>query len=397
MYSPECLKTLHVNNTRYSNVTTHHKDTFEWLWTSPEYVAWSCAERSSLLLIDGKPGSGKSTLVRYFKDHHGSQSYTVGEHAIVSDFFYSRRDGESERSHCNMLRSLLYDILAADESFFIHFQEQFRHLSGEVNGSWPYGTLKSILLACGRHPLKRTLVFIVDAIDESDETDRWDATSFLLQLSTPVSTNCVVKVFLASRPINELQQDPTVTCNCIRLQERNKEDIYKYTDAFLGDQVFCHAQGFKKQAQEYIVQHADGVFLWVSLIRKALVRYASNGRSIAQLMTYLKGLPMEIASYYVLMLEALESGDPDDIRDGRRVLQFCLFSHRAVKLIELDHALAIPGHSLDTGLDTASWEARRPIDIRKRVTHCAGNFVEIRSRRLLGADGKSPVFFDFSV
>lgn len=346
-----------------------------------------------MLFIEGKPGSGKSTLVQYFRDSFGSQS----RDGIVAGFFYSHRDGELERSHYNMLRSLLYDILSADESFFVHFQEAFRRC-GSVTISWPYKLLKDILVACGKHPLKRTVYLIVDALDESVETDRRNIVRLLQELSDSKHSRCVVKIFLASRPINELHHElmDTNSLKRIRLQEKNREDIERYTDTFLGDRVFQRAQGFRERAKVYILQHADGVFLWVALIRKDLERFANHGRNVNQLMAYLKELPKELESYYIRMLEGLLSNNchKDDIRDGRRILYFCLFSHRAVELVELCDALAIPDQILDTEPDVSSWEEEKPTDIRNLVTQCAGNFVEIRYRYSMESDGKSRVDYD---
>jgi hypothetical protein len=262
--STECLKTLYFNNARYQNISAHNDYTFEWLWNCPAYKAWDSIKHSGLVFIEGKPGSGKSTLVRYFRDHFCLRPRDLNQD-IIAAFFYSRRDGELERSHYNMLRSLLYDILAADESFFIHFQEPFRH-GGRGNISWPYETLKTILLACGNHPLRRRIFLIVDALDESTEKDRRDIARLLQVLSDSTITQCIVKVFLASRPINELPQDFMGSCNHILLQDENQEDIIKYTDEFLGDRVFHRAHAFKEQAKEYIIQNADGVFLWAVIL-----------------------------------------------------------------------------------------------------------------------------------
>jgi len=310
------------------------------------------------------------------------------DQVLVADFFYSHREGELERSHYHMLRSLLYDILAADESFFLHFQTVFRRCGGR-NIVWAYDDLKDILLACGNHPLSRELFLVIDAMDESDEKDRRDIVLLFQKLSDPTNNKCLVKVFLASRPINNLHYALADTCNHILLQEKNTEDIEKFSNAFLGDRVFHSAQNFQEQARKYIVQHADGVFLWVALIREDLMRYADQGRSENQLMKFLKSLPRELGSYYVHMLEELlvHSGDHEDIRDGRRILQFCLFSHRPIQMAELDHALAIPGNSPLPELNS-SWESERPIDIRKRVTHCTGNFIEVRKRPTWGLESK---------
>ena len=74
---------------------------------------------SQLLYIQGKPGSGKSTLTKYFKDNLLKLEPNARS-AIVATFFYSYREGELQKSHYNMLRSILYDILQQNEAFFYH-------------------------------------------------------------------------------------------------------------------------------------------------------------------------------------------------------------------------------------------------------------------------------------
>jgi hypothetical protein len=92
----------------------------EWLWTHKQYEEWSASDVSRLLYIQGKPGSGKSTLTKYFKDSFLKREQDTNS-AIVAGFFYSYREGEFQKSHYSMLRSILYDILDQKESFFFTF------------------------------------------------------------------------------------------------------------------------------------------------------------------------------------------------------------------------------------------------------------------------------------
>lgn len=113
----ECLASLRFDNARYDKISKEYKGSLEWLWMHKQYKEWSASDISRLLYIQGKPGSGKSTLTKYFKDNFSKQEQDANS-AIVADFFYSYREGEFQKSHYNMLRSILYKILDQNESFF---------------------------------------------------------------------------------------------------------------------------------------------------------------------------------------------------------------------------------------------------------------------------------------
>ena len=332
------------------------------------------------MFLEGKPGSGKSTLLRHFTDHFNPPV----NGAIVAKFFYSHRDGKLERNHKNMLQCLLHEILKKDDSLFMHFQQEYRNLGCPPKG-WEYGKLKEVLRACLKHPLKRRFFLIIDAMDESDDFDRADIVNFLREISTPAKPadkRCVAKILLASRPISEIHHASISVDQQIRLQEKNKEDIEKYTRHLLKKPTFSsYSRQTMGKIEDYIVKHADGVFLWVRVVGDELENYCRKGSPPRKMLTFLESLPKELEGYYEYMLQRLNGGDKDDVRDGTRILQFCLFSHRSIELFELWDALGIPGEMPPSSLDLTplSWEDDRPGDIRSRLTNCAGNFVEIKS------------------
>ncbi|KAA8895136.1 hypothetical protein FN846DRAFT_785447, partial [Sphaerosporella brunnea] len=370
-----CLKSLSFDNLRYHNIANSHEHTLGWFLECDEYNAWISSEHSCMLFIEGKPGSGKSTLMRFFRDKFVSN--LGSESDILADFFYSARDGELHRSHDSMLITLLHDILKADATFFVHFQKDFRDLTRGSEGvvKWPYKTLKDVLLACSKHQARVKLVLIVDAMDESEDTERQDIVTLLWGLASSTAGACV-KVLLASRPINERPVGFDSGCQRILLQEKNKKDIGNYTRAFLGDLSFGLDQEIIAEAKEYIIAHADGVFVWVHLIEKELKNFLQKGPNATELMKHLQSLPRDLEKYYEFMLQGMESNKQSEVEQGKRILQFCLFSHRPIGLLELHHALAVP---LAEHQHSTNFKKKLSIDIRGLLTHCVGHFLEIKT------------------
>jgi Cdc6-like AAA superfamily ATPase len=88
-----------------------------------------------VLWIKGKPGTGKSTLVKHtlrhceqnFKDH------------IVAAYFCKARGGNLEKTPLGMLRSLSYQLHQQESSLYERFVPKFRDkLQTHKAGEWEW-------------------------------------------------------------------------------------------------------------------------------------------------------------------------------------------------------------------------------------------------------------------
>ena len=335
---------------------------------------------SRLLYIQGKPGSGKSTLTKYFGDHLLEREPAANS-AIVAKFFYSYREGELQRSHYNMLRSILYDILDQDEALFYYcFQTKYRdQRRRKPRVAWDYESLKTVLKSLQDYPLERRLYLIIDAVDESEENDRRDALKLLFELCSKTK-NFTIKVFVASRPVGELDLRINLSHhNFIRLQDETKRDISRFARSFLDGLNLTHVL---TQATEYIVKNAQGVFLWVKLVGGELETYAAEGYSEEQIFESLKRLPIELENFYKLMFERMDWGKQYPM-DAVKIFLFVLFGRRPLTVDELCHSLGIPDNPETQFTQFTQFiplgdffEKRIPSE--KRITSCGGNFLEIK-------------------
>ncbi|KAF8541766.1 hypothetical protein BDD12DRAFT_731270, partial [Trichophaea hybrida] len=372
----ECLNSLLHDNTRYDKISKEHKGSLEWLWTHEKYQKWT-SERSSLLYIEGKPGSGKSTLAKYFKENLVEKEQNTGSSIIVK-YFYTLRGTTLEFTHENMLRSVLYSILKKDETFFFHFQFEFRKFRSHNDSKWPYESLQHILSSLASHPFTKRLYLIIDAMDESEENDRRKIIELLCRLCAE-SQSCIIKIFLASRPVLQFKHEAEKGHHVIRLQDENEKDISEFARSFLGPDLELPLESLD-QATEYIVEKAQGVFVWVQLVQEKLLKFAEKGCTEERIFNFLKSLPTGLEEFYHSMLNELEGrNEPEDLEDGLRMFRFVLFANRPLRLAELRHALAIPDDAnAQFSSSDESFEKRLILGIEKRVLYCGGNFLEIR-------------------
>ncbi|KAF8543091.1 hypothetical protein BDD12DRAFT_669980, partial [Trichophaea hybrida] len=369
----ECLNSLLHDDTRYDKISKEHKGSLEWLWTHEKYQKWSSSERSSLLYIEGKPGSGKSTLAKYFWKNLVEKE----PNTIIANYFYTLRGTTLEPTHENMLRSVLYSILKQDETFFFHFQSEFRKFRSSNDSKWPYTSLQQILSSLANHPFTKRLYLILDAMDESEENDRREIIGLLCQLCEE-SQSCIVKIFLASRPISQFTHRVKKGHHVISLQDENEKDISEFARSFLGPKLDL-PPNILNEATEYIVEKAQGVFVWVYLVQQKLLEYSEKGCTKNQIFEFLKSLPTELEAFYEDILCELEKREELDIKDGLRMFRFILFTYRPLRLAELHHALAIPDDP-DAEFLTSDESFKGDLihGIDKRVVHCGGNFLEIK-------------------
>ncbi|KAF5650598.1 ankyrin repeat domain protein [Fusarium sp. NRRL 52700] len=342
-------------------------------------LKWLAADTSKLLYLQGKPGSGKSTLTKYFTKGLRDRELS-GKSATLASFFYSWREGEAQRSHYNMLRSILYSILDQHEAFFYHrFQSEYRRklaAGDSCNGgfvSWDYLSLKTLLSSLRDYAEHERFYLVIDAVDESDDKDRREILELLLSICSETKV-CSVKVFIASRPVAALERRISQFHSFIRLQDETQSDIINFSSAFLQRVDFPQ---LVDRAREYIVENANGVFLWVKLVGEELLAYDEQGCAEEDIFEFLKSLPTELDQFYQRMLDKMTVRTEKENRDGAKMFRFVFFAGRPLSVCELLHALGIPENP-ETEFCASEELFKRRIPQERRIVHCGGNFLEIK-------------------
>jgi hypothetical protein len=116
---------------RESQVTEAHAKTLDWIFDNSaidqslrqkfrdSFIAWlNGSELGPIYWITGKPGSGKSTLVRYLSQHPVALYHLrrwAGKKTIgTAGFFFWTSGSRQQRSQTGLLRYLLHQLLSSD-------------------------------------------------------------------------------------------------------------------------------------------------------------------------------------------------------------------------------------------------------------------------------------------
>ncbi|KAE8346867.1 hypothetical protein BDV24DRAFT_147041 [Aspergillus arachidicola] len=111
----ELLDSLHFDqiDAHHLTIKKAHAKTCRWLLRQGEYLDWlDCSkviEHNGFLWIKGKPGAGKSTLMKFALDN--ARRVLKGKNNIIIAFFFNARGDKLEKSTLGMYRSLLLQLL----------------------------------------------------------------------------------------------------------------------------------------------------------------------------------------------------------------------------------------------------------------------------------------------
>ena len=122
---------------RYDSITEAHEKTFAWIFEDPGpgFITW-LREGRQVYWIRGKPGSGKSTLMKFlFEDQRTRDcirsASTCRDHMMV-DFYFHDRGSALQESFSGLLRGILFQLLS-------HFQELIPSILPMYNASLSLG------------------------------------------------------------------------------------------------------------------------------------------------------------------------------------------------------------------------------------------------------------------
>ncbi|KAL3476303.1 hypothetical protein BJX99DRAFT_258625 [Aspergillus californicus] len=320
-------KSLRYTNMRqrFHNVVGAMQNTFRWIYEGVpdddippvEFNSW-LHSGSGVYWITGHPGSGKSTLMKFIHENGRTRRalahWAGSKQLVVASHFFWIQGSAMQRSQEGLLAGLLENILT-------QCPELVSVVATAVwSGSspWSFQDLQAaykLLASQTSFPVR--FCFLIDALDEY-EGDH----NAVAEIVKTLAENPDIKICVSSREWNVFTYhfgsiDPKQK---LRLQEYTREDIKTFIRSTLeNDQRFRdfeQAQTEQTLDDEHAYSTADlavdicsfaqGVFLWVFLVCRELVKGLTNEDTMEFLKARLHDLPHELDEYFRRMLDNVD-------------------------------------------------------------------------------------------
>ncbi|OAA38221.1 proteinrelated to small s protein [Beauveria brongniartii RCEF 3172] len=320
---------------REEEVAEAHATTFDWVFSDKPSVRdggdraskhslknWlSTAESGPIYWITGKPGSGKSTFMRYLFQNAATtrclEAWSGGDRPLlVAGFFFWTSGPREQRSQSGLLRSLLHQLFSAHPDYIaasvpalwaklrtMPTKERIR-----VRLEWTAEELLSALLAfieAVAAAEKMKICLFVDGMDEFEGNHAMIIHLFRSLATGKRAEN--VKMCLSSRPWAVFRDAFEFAVPNLKLQELTYGDMRQYVSETLarsGDVNYILQQDTDKGSQfvDALIDRADGVFLWLRLaVERVLERFARE-EGMQGLRDILEALPADLDELFAKLL-----------------------------------------------------------------------------------------------
>lgn len=332
-------------DSRHSNIKAVYSKTCQWLLRHPDYIHWLDPDEFNnhhgFLWINGKPGSGKSSLMKFA---FTEAKRNTGMNAATVSFFFNARGDTLEKTTPGMLRSILLQVL-----------EKLPDLQDVLDGTqlvpqnqndsamWKVEVLQQLFSTVVSRLNKRRVICFIDALDECNEDQVRAMVEFFETLGDEASQlENRLYVCLSSRhyPYIHIRHGKQLV---LEDQADHGKDLERYVQGRLK----LGKPPLIKQITDQILHKAAGVFMWTVLVVDILNKEFERGRIFA-VKARLQEIPDQLSELFKDMLRR----DNDNMAELLLCIQWILYAKRPLKREEFYFAM-VSGAS---PADLAEWD-----------------------------------------
>lgn len=381
---------------RYQAIPQAHSRTLQWLYLSDNYdtsvsqhnfARWlqnTCPHDSRLYWVRGKPGSGKSTLMRHLLDDSRTrrlgQTWAGGKKLYVVSCFFWSSGTKLQKSQEGLLQTLLYKLLIENGSFsHCLFRQRWSllELGSQSRTSWSVSELRyAIFRFIADYCDQVNVLFLIDGLDEYQGTNEERET--ICMLLKDLSQHNNIKVCASSRPLN-VYKDAFRNKPQLRLEFLTRQSIKVYIkDHFEANERYRQWSVQDLKGAEYLIddlwRRASGVFLWVRIVVKILLRGLQDGDDIHDLRCRLNEIPVDLEDLFRRLLSQIE---PAYLESASKTFELVLreSKHDNLAMIHYlihEHRNSIESSTLTPALSLQEVVQKQEMQERRINAQCMG-------------------------
>lgn len=299
--SQDCMKSLAFPemNAEFDNAHIAAEHTCEWLFRHHKWIEWEDGNQN-FLWINGRPGTGKSTLLKYLLTNPRQVSITEASDVFLF-FFFSHYGVELQRTPFGLYRSLLCQILQQNPNVLpdlISTFEKRRDESGEPRGSWQWRTeeLQKFLQSALLKLLKTRPVWLfIDSLDACGQENAANLTQELKSLVQVLSGSFErFYVCLTCRAHLNLGPDSALQ---ICLENENQGDLLNFIQAEISTSPMLSSFDL----EDFIFDNVRGVFTLADLLVKQVLKREQEGTQLHAIKNEMKSIRPILQLYHHLI------------------------------------------------------------------------------------------------
>ncbi|CAG9993752.1 unnamed protein product [Clonostachys byssicola] len=317
--------------------------TGEWILQAEEFQQWQASETSTITLLYGAPGAGKTFLTSRVIDHVEQSSKLEG-----FAYFYCKRDEEDRSQPVPILRSLVRQLSSPFQRLGeIHQEVQTLAQNMEAQALTFSVSLCQNILAKLVSSYRDTTI-ILDALDECNMDKRNHLMDCLSQL---IDRQSNLKIFISSRKDADItrhfESQPIIEIQAIN----NQHDIESFVKEELArDQRW---DSLKPKLKDKIIstlhRMSQGMFQWAALQVQHLIQLTFWSESLIE--DRLGKLPKTLEKAYDEIWQMILLKGGIETRLAQRAICWVLCSPHPLSTKELSIAIKIESNSCDRLFD----------------------------------------------
>ncbi|KAE9966187.1 hypothetical protein EG328_009103 [Venturia inaequalis] len=339
----DLLRFDQIDNRR-ENIKTGIRNTCEWLRDDKAYIDWLNADEYyknyGFFWIKGKPGCGKSTLMKFVFTRVNLLKDTT-----ILSFFFNARGAELEKNTIGLYRSLLVQLLdVCPDGQLLWNIPGFNFGSPNATLQTSPEMLKRLLVHIMRLLHTPNVVLVVDALDECDENEIRDMISLFEELGAEAtSKQRELRVLFSSRHYPHITAERSVQL-ILEDQQGHGQDVQQYVSSKLKAGRAKMVESIRRE----ICNRSSGIFMWVVLVVEILNKVFDHGQ-VHAVRKKLQEIPDDLNDLFKDIL----TRDRQNMDEMLLCLQWVLFANRPLKREELYLAM-LSGLLLDQ--DSTPWD-----------------------------------------